>query len=264
MSTHAQPLLRAPWPSHASTGGGRGFTLVELLVVISIVALLIALLLPALKKAREAARHALCMTRLHQVGIGVYAYRSDSKLWFPVADMRGTTTSGNAPFPGWEGRNYLFAEQLAPYMGMTESDSYDAYAGSARNMLECPANGWEGYKGTGGMAFIRRFVNAPGTGRVWNYSTPASYGYLRWQDYATYPNHNYRPKRIDPAKPSIQILAGETAGNSVVIGFVSTGISVIQYFHPSSSSNLLLTDGHVSSFQQGAFSDSGFIYTWPQ
>ena len=41
----------------------RGFTLVELLVVIAIVAILVALLLPAVNAAREAARKARELTR---------------------------------------------------------------------------------------------------------------------------------------------------------------------------------------------------------
>jgi len=42
----------------------RGFTLVELLVVIAIIAILIALLLPAVQAAREAARRAQCQNNL--------------------------------------------------------------------------------------------------------------------------------------------------------------------------------------------------------
>jgi prepilin-type N-terminal cleavage/methylation domain-containing protein/prepilin-type processing-associated H-X9-DG protein len=61
----------------------KGFTLVELLVVIGIIALLISILLPSLNKARSAAKAATCLSNCRQMGTAWTMYLSDSKGGLP-------------------------------------------------------------------------------------------------------------------------------------------------------------------------------------
>jgi prepilin-type N-terminal cleavage/methylation domain-containing protein/prepilin-type processing-associated H-X9-DG protein len=65
----------------------RGFTLVELLVVIGIIAVLISLLLPSLNAAREQARTAKCLSNLQQLGLAAVTYTSANKGYIVPADV---------------------------------------------------------------------------------------------------------------------------------------------------------------------------------
>jgi prepilin-type N-terminal cleavage/methylation domain-containing protein/prepilin-type processing-associated H-X9-DG protein len=97
--------------------GRRGFTLVELLVVISIVSVLCGILAPAVGKARAQARRGVCRSQLHGVGMAMRMYVDDNDNVMPVA----------AQLPSEEPNLPTITEVLLPYL-------------KERAAMHCPAD----------------------------------------------------------------------------------------------------------------------------
>jgi len=106
----------------------RGFTLVELMVVILIIALLIAILLPALARARAYARMAACSSNMRQFGIAItdYAIEQDDKM---------------APVD----RNIY--HYLAPYMGENNRQA------TGGEVFRCPVDPYKSSAGGAGECY---------------------------------------------------------------------------------------------------------------
>jgi prepilin-type N-terminal cleavage/methylation domain-containing protein/prepilin-type processing-associated H-X9-DG protein len=102
----------------------RGFTLVELLVVVSVIALLAGMLLPALSIVRSSAQSTQCMNSLRQLGIGFENYCASNGSIYPPANA--PDASQPYGYVHW----YFF---IAPYLESKEA--YDGGWGNAANWV---------------------------------------------------------------------------------------------------------------------------------
>jgi len=127
----------------------RGFTLVELLVVIAIIAILAAILFPVFAKAREKAEAASCLSNLKQLGTAVLLYASDHDNRLPPHN------DNEPPYPAGDWRYYTFIMRLQPYM-------------NNQDIMHCRSEaGW-----------VPVGQGVPGTDRWWSYcfNRGAEYG----------------------------------------------------------------------------------------
>ena len=75
-------------------GISRGFTLVELLVVIAIIGILIGLLLPAIQSSRESGRGTSCANNLKQIGLAIENYQLANE-FYPASSSHDLTSNWN-------------------------------------------------------------------------------------------------------------------------------------------------------------------------
>lgn len=112
----------------------KGFTLVELLVVIGIIALLISILLPALSKARQAAVTVSCAARIRQLSNAVLMYANENRGYYAPVAATGYNATYNRPniFPA--GGDGFLVKYLSGHANTVSGSSIDS-----AKLYVCPA-----------------------------------------------------------------------------------------------------------------------------
>ena len=210
-----------------------GFTLVELLVVISIIALLVSILLPALGKAKSETYKVICSSNLHQMGISLVTYASDNSGKYPAP-----VDDGNWIFGGlvkWDEDGDIVLGGQKAFLSGPSKLLEEGYL-SDPSFLFCPATK------TGQLNYdqfleLQRSLNSlyPTTHKIddiiwqWVYT-----GYEYWVGY-----------RIDPQSPVYQPeLARAVAKNA-----------------SDSSSKVCMTDALATTTNDSSAIDNPFVKT---
>jgi prepilin-type N-terminal cleavage/methylation domain-containing protein/prepilin-type processing-associated H-X9-DG protein len=151
------------------SGRRRGFTLVELLVVIGIIALLIAILLPALNAARKQAWTVTCASNLRQMGIAATMYVNENK-YYPGHVAQ---TSGGVQFAVWPTRLRRYMQSggggganQGVFRCPTQDPSFEWQVGNTTPPVAGPAETGFGYE--------------IGESLLLHDTTKFSYGYNDW------------------------------------------------------------------------------------
>ena len=117
----------------------RGFTLVEMLVVVALIVLLISMIVPALQASREAARDTVCRTQIAQVGEAMRSLSIDN--WQRLPGLWGPPWAGTGPLEGSFMGKEVFTGSYQPPPAAKPGTLVQYLSGgtASRHFYRCPA-----------------------------------------------------------------------------------------------------------------------------
>ena len=228
----------------------RGFTLVELLVVIGIIALLIGILLPTLSRARESAKTVVCLSNQRTLGQMMVLYLNDNRTAYPVSSWgqySGAYRFGDpAVYEDWTFLNGTVKPGFNFLGAMLQIE--EGVAGT----LACPSSVPDTELGRipgpdeTGLPITNYYVNANFIGRKAT-QIPSSSEYAVLQENRVNSiNYYYRPERRGPNRGDRVSVPSTPTTNYHYWSYNGFGARIEQYtsLH-NEGGNLLYADGHA-------------------
>ena len=112
----------------------RGFTLIELMIVVSIIAILAGILIPNFVNARAQAMTAACESNLRSIATAAELYYADQQVYPPSGDVSGALFTAN----GTAYLNNVPTDPAAPTPGAPYAFTNTTNAGAAGYSIVCP------------------------------------------------------------------------------------------------------------------------------
>lgn len=203
----------------------RGFTLVELLVVMAVIALLAAIILPVLAKARTQGRISRCQANLRQIGLAFQMYADDCDGAYP---------NNGDPFL-WMGRRWRWP--LKRYLALAAQQdpaNPNNSTGSGRSVLLCPDD----------LAARQKFDGTSYGYSLAFYHTPAQVNAMTTADeWSGIPPTNVSQTVSAVQYPTKKALVGEW--NAFHSDYRNAAGNSPGWWEPGGARNYLFADGHV-------------------
>jgi prepilin-type N-terminal cleavage/methylation domain-containing protein/prepilin-type processing-associated H-X9-DG protein len=208
----------------------KGFTLVELLVVIGIIAILISILLPTLSAARRSANNAACLSNARQLTMAAMLFAHEHRGYLPTASDDRWAKMNDPMRQKWAYRNdssatdgsgitvYDWASSLIPYLGGKMGQTFATAPEAQSKVFRCPADQWLNVPDPG----YRIFQNVPPTPQYHSVSYGVNadvtalsdlrgvgrFGYsdvvaVQWGPGDNDPGFNYQPNMGQPAQAKL-------------------------------------------------------------